>query len=103
RGEAQAVSFNPGAIPDDRLLRGQDGARARQDPQTLLGSIWRSRARTGRRSHLSGAVHIALQREFDIEPAARAGDGLRVLLQFLPWQAAAQEGRGDDPDPSLLR
>ena len=39
RREAEAVSFDPGAVPDDRRLRGQDRAGARADPQALLGSV----------------------------------------------------------------
>ncbi len=48
-------------------------------------------------------VHLALQRQLDPEPAAGAGDGAGLLPQLLPGQAAAEEGRGDDPDPPLLR
>ncbi len=39
RREAQAVPVDPGAVPDDRLLRRQDRAGARGDPQALLGAV----------------------------------------------------------------
>ncbi len=83
RREAQAVPRDPGPVPDDRLLRRQDRAGAREDPQALLGPVRRPHPRPGRHPHLPGAVHLALQRELDPEPAARAGDGARLLPQLL--------------------
>ncbi len=87
--EAQAVPLDPGAVPADRLLRRQDRAGAREDPRALLRAVRGQRARAGRHPDLRRAVHLAVQRELDPEPAAGAGDGARLLPQHVPGQAAS--------------
>ena len=46
--------------------------------------------------------HLAVQRLFDSESAAGAGDGPRLSLQFLSQQAVAQERRRDDHSSSVF-
>ena len=46
--------------------------------------------------------HLAVQRLFGSESAARAGDGARLSLQYVSQQAAAEKRRRDDRSSSVL-
>ena len=76
---------------------GRDRAHAREDPRDELGAVRGAGRGPGRHRHLRHPVHLAVQRELDPEPAARAGDGARLLLQPLPGHAAREEGRHAHP------
>ena len=103
RGDAldavEAAGARPGASCFTRIpapyeliavLRRQDRAGAREDPASSCFEQYAVPVR-GQADILicRHPVHLALQRELDPEPAARAGDGARLLLQHVPRQAAA--------------
>jgi hypothetical protein len=70
----------PRAVRADRLLRRPHRARPRKDSGDELPAVRDSRKRAVRHNDHGHSGHLAVQRLFGSEPAARAGDGARLSL-----------------------
>ena len=93
----------PGSLRAHRLLRRPDRAGPRRDPEALLRPVFGSGQGAVRHPALRRALHLALQREFDPEPASGPGHGSGVPVQSLPQQAGGPQGGDTHPRPPLPR